>query len=168
MSDIKNKQVHLLQQNLNSIRKIAGWTTEQLGEKLGVTKQTISNLENFKVPMTVIQYIAIRSVLDLEIERNKENTILPKVIDILVDNGDEFEERDYCELKDSLDTVAASAMIGKKGEQLSKIFTSLITSPGTISALTIMGAALIKSGTVDKFMDITVDSSRNWLKKIVK
>ena len=44
----RNKQIRRLQQNLSSIRKIAGWTAEILGEKIGVTKQTISNIENNK------------------------------------------------------------------------------------------------------------------------
>ena len=66
----KQKQIKLLQQNLCSIRKIAGWTTQQLGEKIGLTKQTISNLENNKTPMTLTQYIAIRAVLDFEMQTN--------------------------------------------------------------------------------------------------
>lgn len=54
---------------LSSIRKIAGWTAATLGDKIGVTKQTISNLENQKSPMTFTQYIAIRAVLDAEVEK---------------------------------------------------------------------------------------------------
>ena len=71
--DQRQKQINRLQENLSSIRKIAGWTAEVLGNKIGVTKQTISNLENNKTPMNFTQYIAIRSVLDAEIEQNKEN-----------------------------------------------------------------------------------------------
>ena len=69
----RQKQINRLQKNLSSIRKIAGWTAEVLGNKIGVTKQTISNLENKKTPMNFTQYIAIRSGLDAEIEQNKEN-----------------------------------------------------------------------------------------------
>ncbi len=47
----RRKQIKRLQDNLSSIRKIAGWSAEVFGEKLGVTKQTISNLENQKTPM---------------------------------------------------------------------------------------------------------------------
>ena len=46
-------QIKKLQQNLSPIRKIAGWTAEVLGDKIGVTKQTISNLENKKTPMNL-------------------------------------------------------------------------------------------------------------------
>ena len=91
----KNQQKHIrrLQDNLASIRKIAGWTAEQLGEKIGVTKQTISNLENNKSPMNLTQYIAIRSVLDHEIQSNPENTVLPEVVAILLDNDDIDENK---------------------------------------------------------------------------
>lgn len=84
--DIKReKQVDNLQSNLSAIRKVAGWTAEQLGDKIGVTKQTISNLENNRTKMTITQYIAIRSILDYEISNNQENIILPKVVEILLD-----------------------------------------------------------------------------------
>ena len=47
--------ISFLQDNLSSVRKIAGWTTEEFGDKIGVTKQTISNLENKKTAMTRTQ-----------------------------------------------------------------------------------------------------------------
>jgi transcriptional regulator with XRE-family HTH domain len=148
----KQKQIQLLQQNLCSIRKIAGWTAEQLGEKIGVTKQTISNLENSKTPMSLTQYIAIRSILDYEIESNKDNTILYPVINILVDKGAELEEENYSEIVEKVDIVAASASNGKTGAPLAKTFTSLFTA-SFISTL-IAGAAV--AGTA------------SWLKKILK
>jgi transcriptional regulator with XRE-family HTH domain len=153
----KQKQIQLLQQNLSSIRKIAGWTAEQLGEKIGVTKQTISNLENSKTPMSLTQYIAIRSILDYEIESNQDNTVLPQVINILVDKGAELEEEDYSEIIETVDTVAASASIGKTGASLEKILTSL-TTPGSIRTLATLGIILGQSGIIKV----------NWLKKILK
>lgn len=154
----KQKQIQLLQQNLSSIRKIAGWTAEQLGEKIGVTKQTISNLENSKTPMSLTQYIAIRSILDYEIESNQDNTVLPQVIYILVDKGveleAELEEEDISEIIETVDTVAASASTGKTGASLEKILTSL-TKPSTLATL---GIILGQSGIIKV----------NWLKKILK
>lgn len=78
--------------NLSAVRKIAGWTSEQLGEKIGVTKQTISNLENEKTKMTLTQYIAIRSIIDYEIQTNKENSVLPQVVEVLLNHYDEYSE----------------------------------------------------------------------------
>lgn len=158
----KHKQIQLLQQNLCSIRKIAGWTTEQLGEKMGVTKQTIGNIENSKTPMSLTQYIAIRSILDYEIEVNPNNTVLPQVINILVDKGAELEEDNYSEIKETVDTVAASASTGKTGAALEKTYTSLLktVTPMCISALIMIS----QSDTMAK----VVARTASWLKKIMK
>jgi len=124
----RNKQIKRLQQNLSSTRKIAGWTAEVLGEKIGVTKQTISNIENNKSTMNFSQYIAIRSVLDAEITNNKENELLPKVVAILLDSEDEINEDDYLKIQDVIETVAATAVGGISTTKLDSIFDILMKS----------------------------------------
>ncbi len=124
---MREKQIKLLQQNLLSIRRIAGWTAEQLGDKIGVTKQTISNLENSKTQMNFTQYIAIRSILDYEVETNKENETLPKVIAILLDKVDEINDEEYEKVKTAVDTVAASAAGGIGGAALAGVFAGLVS-----------------------------------------
>lgn len=81
-----------LQTNLATIRKAAGWTAADLGELIGVTKQTISNLENNRTPMTKTQYIAIRAILDHELRDNPDNESLAQVINILLDEENLSEE----------------------------------------------------------------------------
>lgn len=56
-------EIDLLQENLKLIRRSAGWTIEELANKIGVTKQTIINLEGLKSKMTKTTYIAIRALL---------------------------------------------------------------------------------------------------------
>lgn len=145
----RQKQIQLLQQNLRSIRQIAGWTTERLGEKIGVTKQTISDLENIKRPMSLTQYLALRSIFNDEISSNAENAVvLRQVIDICVDKGAELEDESNFEIKDTVETVAASALKGKRGESLNKLLVALLkslASPGVISALTSLGIILFQS-----------------------
>ena len=131
--DQRQKQINRLQENLSSIRKIAGWTAEVLGNKIGVTKQTISNLENKKTPMNFTQYIAIRSVLDAEIEQNKENKVLPQVIAILLDSDNELDDDEYEEIQKSVETVSAVASGGIKGAALLSALTAL--SPLVIGLL---------------------------------
>jgi len=43
-----------LQKYLPMLRKLYGWTMEQLGDRIGVTKQTISNLEHDNPKMTKV------------------------------------------------------------------------------------------------------------------
>ena len=141
----KQKQIQCLQDNLSSIRKIAGWTAEELGEQIGVTKQTISNLENKKTPMTLTQYIAIRSVIDYEIATNKENTILPQVVTILLDNYEALADEDYDRVKEAAAAVSTSAASGAAAATLSAMLTGALTPIGGM-AVGLMGPASVVAG----------------------
>ena len=141
-------QIKKLQQNLSPIRKIAGWTAEVLGDKIGVTKQTISNLENKKTPMNFTQYIAIRSVLDYEIANNQENEVLPKVVALLLDCEDEMDESDYSKVQDVVGTVAATAVGGTSTDKLDMVFDVLIKSIPLVVPL--IGTLIGSSGTWSK------------------
>ncbi|MBE6815675.1 MAG: helix-turn-helix transcriptional regulator [Ruminococcaceae bacterium] len=149
MSDSLNnreRQIKVLQQNLASIRKIAGWTTEELGEKIGVTKQTISNLENNKSPMNFTQYIAIRAVLDCEIENRKnEDDILANVVELLLDHSDELDEDSYKKVTESISTVAAAAAGGVTGTTLAGLFTGLALPVAKVAGGALLGTAGIAS-----------------------
>ena len=68
-SNEKTRQI--LQDNLKSIREILNWTSADLGDLIGVTKHTISNLETKNSKLTKLHYIAIRTVVDFEIEKLK-------------------------------------------------------------------------------------------------
>lgn len=149
----REQQILLLQDNLSSIRKIAGWSTETLAEKIGVTKQTISNLERKKTPMNFTQYIAIRSILDYEIEENPTNEVLGKTISILLDNGYRFSKEEYSKIKEAIDTVAASAFGGTTAIPLTTAFTGLV--------LPLLGDNLAK-----KVLGQAITKSSSWLKKI--
>lgn len=76
------KDMDILSANLVLIRKTAKWSTQDLGDMVGLSKVTISNIENKKCPLTQIQYIAIRSVIDYEIKENK-NEKLGKVMNFI-------------------------------------------------------------------------------------
>lgn len=127
----KQRQIHRLQQNLAPIRKIAGWTTAQMGDKIGVTKQTISNLENGKTPMTFTQYIAIRSILDCEMDMSKDSELLARVVTILLDSNNDDDEV-YENNKKAIYIVAASAAGGVASAMLMGTFLKLVPSVGAV------------------------------------
>ena len=62
----------IMQRNLKEIRESLGWTSENLANLIGVTKQTISNIETRKSKLSKLHYIAIRTVVDFEITQLKE------------------------------------------------------------------------------------------------
>lgn len=62
---------------------------------IGVTKQTISNLENKKTEMIKTQYIAIRVVLDYEMEENPNREILKSAVkldNVSIENEDDWPQ----------------------------------------------------------------------------
>lgn len=91
--DIDERRIKLLQENLEVIRKVTGWTGQRMAEEIGVTRQTIGNLEKGRQKMSKTQYLALRSVLNFEIANN-ENSELAKIIRVLVDEPAEAVERD--------------------------------------------------------------------------
>ena len=65
-------EIERLQDNLLLIRRAAGWTAEEFGERIGVTRQTINNLEAKRNKLNKTQYIAMRAVLDTEMAASPE------------------------------------------------------------------------------------------------
>ncbi|MBU7006191.1 helix-turn-helix transcriptional regulator [Phosphitispora fastidiosa] len=157
----RDSQIKCLQQNLAAIRKIAGWTAEQLADKIGVTKQTISNLETGKTPLNLTQYIAIRAIVDYEIETNKENTVLPQVVTILLDKCNELNEEDYNKVKEAINVVSISAAGGVTGATLASVFMGLLSGIPS-AALIGAGIALGPIGVIGGAV------TGSWLKKILK
>ena len=81
-----------MKKHLSVIRRVAGWTAEEMGEHIGVKRQTISSLEkNPNYPMTKTQYIAIRAVLYYKMEK-EQNQTLRDLVDILIVKDDLSEE----------------------------------------------------------------------------
>ena len=64
------------QKNLKTFRKFAGWTQTELGEKLGMSKQNISSLENGKINMTVLHYYALRYLFEPIVREETARCIL--------------------------------------------------------------------------------------------
>ena len=83
-SEIEQLWISQFQENLGA-SQVCGWTTQQLANELGVARQTISNLETGRSPMTKLQYLALRTVFSAEIAKcgNRE---LAKIIKTLVDD----------------------------------------------------------------------------------
>lgn len=67
------KYVEELQDILPLVRGAMGWSAEDLGERIGVKRQTIYNIEKGKTELSKTQYIAIRSVIDAELKRFDES-----------------------------------------------------------------------------------------------
>ena len=125
------KEINRLQNNLQAIRKVAGWTTQELGDMVGVTKQTISNIENKRTTLTKTQYIALRTVIDYEIASRGDDTTLAQVVQVLLmpeeDEGSDVEGNNGQEKgckKDGAKVNAATAATAVTAVTLGTIHTN--------------------------------------------
>lgn len=118
--------ISTMQKYLIILRKIAGWTTEDLGKRIGVTKQTISNLENNKVSMTKTQYLALRTIFEYEIRVVNDNAVLKRVMTVLFYDKVIYSIEKERQIYEALENIAAAASGGISGSRLSMMTTTLL------------------------------------------
>ena len=106
-------EIERLQKNFSLIRRSVGWTAQEFADKIGVSKMTISNIETGRYPLTKLQYIAIRSVLDAEIASNKDETeMLATLLDMLVDHPEKYVPKEKNELIQKAQLISPSILAG--------------------------------------------------------
>mgnify|MGYP002472273165 CR=1 FL=1 len=121
-----------MKKHLSVIRRVAGWTAEEMGEHIGVKRQTISSLEkNPNYPMTKTQYIAIRAVLYYKMEK-EQNQTLRDLVDILIVKDDLSEE----ELKE------VDKAVEKVSQKNGRAVNSAAIAMGLSAALGAIGFAI--------------------------
>lgn len=103
MSTSDDIRIERMQSNLSTIRKVARMTSEQFGEAIGVSRQTIGNIENGRSKLTKTQYLAIRAVLNY---MAADNQGLAQIVRALVDEPvEEDDSLEYCEVRPTLSAM---------------------------------------------------------------
>lgn len=62
MSVINEKEIKEFTKNLKYLRQSAGWTQEELAKRVGVTRQTITAIENSKIIPSITLFLAIAGI----------------------------------------------------------------------------------------------------------
>ena len=107
------EEIQRMQDNLLLIRRAIGWTASEFGEQIGVTRQTINNIESGRNKLTKTQYIAMRSVIDAEIIKHPEETEMVKILlDMLIDHPENYLKADYNELLEKANLMSPSILAG--------------------------------------------------------
>lgn len=158
----KEKEIERLQRNLPLLRKIAGWSMADLGEKIGVTKQTISNLENNseKYKMSFIQYAGIMHIFEEEVENRKKELnsedvdLLEQILEIIFEeNLTDEQEKNF---RDAFSTITIPDT-KKTASGMSHILKATIGAAVGASVLGVKGA-IIGAGLAEQ--------GGKWLKKL--
>lgn len=85
---LRQKMIDTMQASLKQIRQVLGFRVQEFGDLIGVTRQTINNIETQKNKMGSIQYIAICALIENYVKERPE--LVPILSTILCSNGDEI------------------------------------------------------------------------------
>lgn len=151
MKNCVENEIAKLQSNLLMIRKAGGWSAEEFGDMIGVTKQTISNLENKKTTMTKTQYIATRAVLDYEMSDNPDNKILETAVNLTF-NSEKLSDSD---IRKAQTFVGGATQTGLDSETLKCGLIAMIGKAAADTLIPIASPVLLSTACV-------------WLAKIIK
>ena len=83
---LRQKMIDIMQASLKQIRQVLGFGVQEFGDLMGLTRQTINNLETQKNKMSSIQYIAVCAVIDNYVKDKPE--LLHVLSTILSSNED--------------------------------------------------------------------------------
>lgn len=148
--NVSKEKMLRLQKNLPIIRNLAGWTAEDLGNNIGVTRQTITNIEKSDtLSMTKTQYIATRAVLDYEIS-NSSNKTLSDAIAVLVDADDLTEDQEK-KINETISNISETKSRRMRDKIVLESVATMIATIGVISGLS-MSQALKKSSSIPKWL----------------
>ena len=164
MDSFGERSIERLQKNLAVLRKLAGWSGNDLADMLGVSRQTILSLETKdSYKMSKIQYIAIRALLD---EKAKDDETLAKVIHVLLDQEDtpeELQEEIQSVTTDTITNLGPRAGSVAGAEAALKAISQISLTLGVAGAAA--GTAL--TGLPGAAAGIAAFAASPWLKKIV-
>jgi transcriptional regulator with XRE-family HTH domain len=133
------EEIQRMQDNLLLIRRTIGWTAAEFGDQIGVTRQTINNIESGRNKLTKTQYIAMRSVIDAELVKHPEETQMVKtLLDMLVDHPENYSKTDYNELLEKANLMSPSILAGTATrETVSKEWMKAAGAIGAVVASTV-------------------------------
>lgn len=151
------EEIIRMQEYLLLIRRTVGWTAEEFGEKIGVTRQTINNIESGRNKLTKTQYIAMRSVLDAEMVQAPEDTEMLKVLlDVLVDHPENYSSENREELLSKANMMVPSILAGT-------------TTRADVSKEWVKAAGIIVGGTAllgPLGLGVGITAMNAWLAKV--
>lgn len=85
---LRQHMIETMQMSLKQIRQVLGFGVQEFGDLIGLTRQTINNLETQKNKMSSTQYVAICAIID-NCTKNKPE-LLPILSTILCSNENDY------------------------------------------------------------------------------
>lgn len=158
------EEIERMQENLLLIRRTVGWTASRFGEKIGVTRQTINNIENGRNKLNKTQYIAMRSILDAEIKTSPDDTKMLRILlEVLVDNPQNYSDELRKNLVEKANIMTPGILVGSVSrETVSEEWIKLVSDALAIAApssASVFGLASV-GGWILKLLNKKIENKR--------
>lgn len=144
-------EVMRLQKNLPTLRACANWSVQDFADMLGVTRQTISNLEKKDggTNMSKVQYLAIRSLFSYEIEKNG-NKKLSDLLYYLVDHPEKLDQKNQSILSQQAKVLSSAIKGGASKSDVDDIWASILKAVGVAAIGTAISVTI---DWIDSYMN---------------
>ena len=128
-----SNEIKIMQSHLQELRKIAGWSADELGQKMGMTRQAINSMEknNPSTTMNQVHYLALIHLFTSECENNKKNKALATVLNMLFNDPDQYQ-KNKAEIDKNIKKLAAINKKDLSDEEANEIRSSLLNHWGII------------------------------------
>lgn len=152
-----SKEIIVMQNHLKELRRLAGWTSEELGLKLGMTKQAVSALENGNTKLNQVHYLALLYLFELKITEDTKNTeALKKVMELLFSDPDYYEENKI-QIDSGVSNLASAISGGVTGVGLAILISNLLIpvpiisgAAGVITGIAVWSKKILSIGKKNK------------------
>ena len=85
---LRQRMIDTMQNSLKQVRQVLGFGSQEFADIVGLTRQTINNLENKKNKMSATQYVAICAVID---HCTKDKPELQRILSTILSSNDTVE-----------------------------------------------------------------------------
>lgn len=101
------KDIKRMQDNLKILRVSMGWTAAEMAEKLGVSRTSISNIENHVYSMDRLYFLAIHKIVEDELDSSVGFHELPSfILTYYIDDPSWFDsEEEEKDIRDIINSV---------------------------------------------------------------
>lgn len=134
-------KIKRMQENLTLIRRAIGWSETELANRIGVTRQTINNIESKDGKLSKTQYLAIRAVIDEEIISSintKDVDMVAFLLEALVDNPEKYSTKERKSIIEKANLLTPALMSRNNSrKEISKEFITLLASVGILGTITV-------------------------------
>lgn len=144
---INEESIDRLGSVLGLARQSLGWSTERLASEIGVTRQTVNNLESGRGKLSKTQYMALRCLFDDEMETHPDETeMLATLLEVFVDHPEKYDDDKRNSIRESIALLAPGVSNDpEKRKEASRTWKAVLIGLGILFPVSTLTAIAVSN-----------------------